>query len=444
MASLFLSYSREDGRCAEALAHVLESAGHQVWWDRHIASGREFTAEIEQALNEADVILVAWSKHSAKSPWVRDEAAIGRDSGRMLPLVIDGSQPPLGFRQFQAFDLTGWTGRDGDARTAALIAALEARLSGARAPQAPRKSRPSFPEPKALWIAAAAILVMVATAVTMLLLRPGRAEAEPTSLAVLPFKNLSSDTPYFAEGVAEEILSQLAREPQFKVAGRTSSALFKDAAELRDVGRRLHVAYVLEGSVRSAGNQVRVNVSLVDAREGTRLWSQNFRGTLDDIFAIQESIGQQVAANLKRKLVFKAVVKGATTSRGDVYELYLTARSLIRTREPAQLVAAVELLRRAVKLDPNYAPAWARLAQASFMNRAFGTGGNFMSNRVRPDELGYAAMKAGWRPEGGWGYGFIDEPVYRTIRDDPRLKRLGAFVLAENARERRELLASGL
>lgn len=399
MASLFLSYSREDGRCVEKLAHVLESAGHEVWWDRHIASGREFTAEIEQALNEADVILVAWSKHSAKSPWVRDEAATGRDSGRMLPLVIDGSQPPLGFRQFQAFDLTGWTGRGSDARTTALIAALEAHLSGARAPQGPGRSRAAFPWLKVRWIAAAAILMIAAAAVTLLVLRPGRAEAEPTSLAVLPFKNMSAGDPYFAEGVAEEISNQLAREPQFKVAGRTSSALFKDAADVRDVGRRLHVAHILEGSVRSAGNQVRVDVSLIDARKGRRLWSQNFRGSLDDIFAIQESIGKQVATNLKRQLVQPAGRRGPTKTRGDVYELSLTARSLIRTREPAKLATAVELLERAVKLDPNYAPAWARLAQASLMKRAYGPAGNALRTGTQPDELAYARRAIALAPE---------------------------------------------
>jgi TolB-like protein len=190
------------------------------------------------------------------------------------------------------------------------------------------------------------------------------ADAEPASVAVLPFKNLSAGDSYFAEGVAEAIANQLSREPRFKVAGRTSSELFKQTTDLRDVGRRLHVAYVLEGSVRSAGEQVRVDVSLVDARRGMRLWSQNYRGSLNDIFAIQDSIGQQVAVQVKRQLVVQALPKGTTTARGDVYSLYLTARGLIRSREPAKLHSAVELLRQAIKLDPNYAPAWAQLVQA--------------------------------------------------------------------------------
>jgi TolB-like protein len=198
---------------------------------------------------------------------------------------------------------------------------------------------------------------------------------------------MAAGDPYFAEGVAEEIANQLGREPQFKVAGRTSSALFKDAADLRDVGRRLHVAYILEGSVRSAGDQVRVAVSLVNTKNGARMWSQDFRGSLDDIFAIQDSIGQQVAAHVKRRLVAQTASGDALKTTGDVYSLYVTARSLIRTREPAKLSAAVDLLQRAVKLDPNYAPAWARLAQALHMSRFYGHEYEPMSGRTRPDEL---------------------------------------------------------
>src|SRR5215213_202591 len=99
MARIFLSYARADEASAKRLARVLEQAGHEVWWDRHIDGGSEFVSEIEQALERADVVLVAWSEHAAKSPWVRDEAGIGRDSGRLLPVALDHSLPPLGFRQ---------------------------------------------------------------------------------------------------------------------------------------------------------------------------------------------------------------------------------------------------------------------------------------------------------------------------------------------------------
>jgi len=371
MAAIFLSYAREDRSFAENLARVLEGAGHDVWWDRHIGSGREFAGEIETKLTSVDLVLVAWSHAAAKSPWVRDEAAIGRDRGRLLPVLVDGSEPPIGFRQVQALDLIGWKGRRNDRRTNALAEAVETVASG---------TAPDLPKPRGFsaWrkgnrprFVAAALALVIAVAAGLHVFNATRRAAEPASLAVLPFKNMAAGDSYFAEGVAEEIASQLDREPQFNVAGRTSSALFKDAADLRDVGRRLHVAYVLEGSVRSAGNQVRVAVSLVDTRRGTRIWSQDFRGSLNDIFAIQDSIGQQVAVHVKKQLVGKGAGASLVTS-GEVYRQYVTARSLMQLREPGKLVKAVDLLQRAVKLDPNYAPAWAELALATQLSQFYG------------------------------------------------------------------------
>lgn len=387
MASIFLSYARADRSFIEKLVRVLEKADHNVWWDRHIESGREFAAEIEAQLDKADLVLVAWSETASKSPWVRDEAAIGRDRGRLLPVVFDGSRPPIGFRQLQSLDLCGWKGRHNDHRTTALVEAVEKVISG-RAPEAaPPKRRFGWSSGKRLlWTIVAALALVIAAGIGLYVLQTSRAVAEPASVAVLPFKNMSAGDPYFAEGVAEEVANQLAREPQFKVAGRTSSALFKDAADLRDVGRRLHVAYVLEGSVRSADEQVRVDVSLVDARKGMRLWSQNFRGSLNDIFAIQDTIGQQVAAHVKRQLVAQVAPRGTTTTRGDVYSMYLTARGLIRSREPAKLHSASELLRQAIKLDPNYAPAWAQLAQAL----------RFEWQMSRPGETGFDQARQQW------------------------------------------------
>ena len=365
MGHIFLSYAREDRAFAQRLAHALEQAGHEVWWDQHLDSGEEFSTEIETALAHADIVLVAWSMISVKSRWVRDEAAVGGDSDRLVPVSIDGTLPPMGFRQFHTMDLTGWKGGSRDQRTGELLHSVDRRLKGKAAtpepPAAPTERR--FSRRWRLLAAAAALVLIIAASVALLVVRSERMLAEPASLAVLPFKNMSAGDPYFAEGVAEEISDQLSREPQFRVTGRTSAGLFKDAADLSDVGRRLHVAYVLEGSVRSAGQQVRVDVSLVDTKQGVRLWSQNFRGSLNDIFAIQDSIGQQVAAHVRRQLI-PSIQPSAMKTSGDVYSLYVTARSLMRQREPGKLDAAVDLLKRAVKADPNYAPVWARLALA--------------------------------------------------------------------------------
>src|SRR5919112_122616 len=101
MASVFLSYDRDDADKARPLAQALEKAGHDVWWDLHLRGGAQFSKVIEEALKAADAVVVLWSANVIESAWVRDEAAAGRDTGRLVPVTIDGTLAPLGFRQFQ-------------------------------------------------------------------------------------------------------------------------------------------------------------------------------------------------------------------------------------------------------------------------------------------------------------------------------------------------------
>src|SRR4030095_1717259 len=111
MAGVFLSYDRDDTDKARPIALALEKAGHSVWWDLHVRGGAQFSKVIDEALKAADAVVVLWSEHSIESAWVRDEAAFGRDGGRLVPVTIDGTQAPLGFRQFQTIDLSRWRGR---------------------------------------------------------------------------------------------------------------------------------------------------------------------------------------------------------------------------------------------------------------------------------------------------------------------------------------------
>jgi adenylate cyclase len=106
------------------LAEALKSAGLQVWWDAEIETGSRFSADIERELDAADAVVVAWSASSVASTWVLDEAAAGRDRGRLLPVQLDGTPPPLGFRQFQSTDLADWKGRTTDPRLVALVGAI--------------------------------------------------------------------------------------------------------------------------------------------------------------------------------------------------------------------------------------------------------------------------------------------------------------------------------
>src|SRR5947209_9913780 len=118
--TLFLSYSRQDEVRAKRLAAVLEQAGYAVWWDALIEGGTAYSQSIADALETADAVVVLWSRHSIGSDWVKDEAAQGRERHRLIPLSMDGTQPPLGFRQYQVIDFSHWRGRGKDRKSTRL------------------------------------------------------------------------------------------------------------------------------------------------------------------------------------------------------------------------------------------------------------------------------------------------------------------------------------
>ena len=185
------------------------------------------------------------------------------------------------------------------------------------------------------------------------------------SIAVLPFVDMSQskDQQYLADGLAEELLNLLAKIPELRVAARTSSFVFKDKPEdMTLIARDLHVAHVLEGSVRKAGNQVRITAQLIRADSGYHLWSETYDRTLDDIFKLQDQIAGAVVQALKVKLLGGALPERATPTNLEAYNLYLQGRffSGLHTREG--FGKAVDYLERAVKLDGSYEPSWTSLS----------------------------------------------------------------------------------
>ncbi len=184
------------------------------------------------------------------------------------------------------------------------------------------------------------------------------------SIAVLPFRDLSPQggQEYFGDGIAEEILNALAQVKSLKVAGRTSSFSFREAeGGLREIGQRLGVAVVLEGSVRKVDGQVRVTAQLVNTEDGFQLWSQAYNRQLDDIFAIQEEIARAVADNLKVILLKDGL--RPLTDNPEAYEWYLRGKHMLSQRSDGA-PRAVEFFQRAISLDPSFAAAYAGLGNA--------------------------------------------------------------------------------
>jgi TolB-like protein/DNA-binding winged helix-turn-helix (wHTH) protein len=216
-------------------------------------------------------------------------------------------------------------------------------------------------------LAAISIAIAVALFAGWTQFRPS--DTAPASIAVLPFRNLSPGDSFFAEGISEEILGQLGREPQFRVAGRMSSSQFGETPDVREIAARLNVDYVLEGSVRRQGDQVRVNAGLVRASDGTQLWTDTYNGNTTDVFAIQQQVGADIADALRRKLI-RSPNKAPAAANPKAYDLYLVGRSLLRTRQRSVGRTASGVLRDSINIDASFAPAWAALAEATELEGA--------------------------------------------------------------------------
>jgi len=294
MGQIFLSYAREDRGCVKNLAHVLEAAHHDVWWDRRLDGGEEFSAEIEAALDKSDVVVVAWSKESVKSRWVRDEAAVGGDTGRLVPVSIDGSLPPMGFRQFHTLDLTDWKGGKRDERTAELLHSVERRLKdkGATASPSPAARpipRSALPLRRWLWpiIAAFVLLVGAGTAFFFATREQTRSLPQKPMIALLPFTAATPDAEL------RNIAAQ-ARDSVSHTLSRTGMPV--RLADSASDGRRSVGDFLLSGEVSKSADTVIATVHLDEAIHGVTVFTERFEASGDDVRNLPERIGVHMAS----------------------------------------------------------------------------------------------------------------------------------------------------
>lgn len=203
------------------------------------------------------------------------------------------------------------------------------------------------------------------------------ADLSAKSIAVLPFDNLSHDpdNAYFAEGVQDEILTRLAKVADLKVISRTSTQKYKSAPDnLREIAKQLGVANILEGSVQKAGDQVRVNVQLINAMNDGHLWADIYDRKVTDIFAAESEIAKTIADTLQAKLTGSemAAMSKAPTADSEAYELYLKGRYFWNKRTGADLHKAIDYFNQAIAKDPNYALAYVGLADSYVLLSNYG------------------------------------------------------------------------
>ena len=343
MAQVFLSYARDDAETARKLAAVLADSGQTVWWDRHLHGGANFSSEIERELKNSQVVMVLWSRASIASAWVQDEAAEGRDSGRLVPVTLDSVKPPLGFRQIQCIDLSSWSDGGQKEPIDDLLTAVS-KIAGDETVDKSAKAAPA---------------------------------AETISICVLPFVNLSDDSEqeYFSDGITEDVITDLSKISALEVVARNSAFTFKGkVVDAKEVARTMDVSHVVEGSVRKAGSRLRISAQLVAGDTGRHLWAERYDRDLTDIFEIQDEISHAIVKALQLKLLpeEKKAIEERGTSNAEAYRFYLMARQQWIGGTFGDLKrdeAIARICQQAVQLDPNYAEAWALMAIAQAEQR---------------------------------------------------------------------------
>ena len=246
-----------------------------------------------------------------------------------------------------------------------------------------------------------------------------RTAATQPSVAVLPLANMSADpeNEYFSDGLTEELLNILAKNPGLKVTGRTSSFAFKGQQEdLREIGQKLRVDTILQGSVRKAGNRVRITAQLVNASDGFHLWSETYDRVLDDVFALQDEIARAVSEALNVKLLKKSKTR---TIDPESYVLELRANHYTQQMSKSSMAAAVDLYRKAIQLDPKSAMPWAGLARCLVLQYGFGLSDHTQVSIEAKEALGRAFELDDELPEAyevsSWFLSVIDSRLEESL-----------------------------
>ena len=260
-------------------------------------------------------------------------------------------------------------------------------IGGAVTAQSPLTRRPSARRTIAIGVGVA-VLAVAALLLGRALSPNGAAPAGASSIAVLPFADLSPDhsNGYLGDGIAETLINALANVPGLTVAARTSAFSFRDkAGDLREVGRQLGVATVLEGSVQRAGDQLRVTAQVIRAADGVTLWSERFDRPVAEIFAVQDEVARAAVAALAIKLGPAADSGGVAsgTKNAAAYEAYLLGRFHWDKRTTDGIIRATEAFKQAIALDSNYALAWTGLADSYVLS----TPGEYDVPGINPDSI---------------------------------------------------------
>jgi TolB-like protein/Tfp pilus assembly protein PilF len=417
--AVFLSYASQDAEAARRIADTLRAAGIEVWFDQsELRGGDVWDHKIRQQIRDCALFLPIISSHTQERmegyfrlEWrLADQRThlMGRTRPFIVPVCVDDT-PEADADVPDAFSAVQWTRlHNGDARPAFVERVL--RLLSPEAAHAPGEVRsraapavpptgaaPRLPAPspaaprltqRVLLIAAVAVIGVGYFAVDKLWLSkrsaahaqtssspvqagtPAQGAIPEKSVAVLPFIDMSEkkDQEYFSDGLSEELIDLLAQVQDLRVPARTSSFAFKGKADdVPSIAQKLRVAHVLEGSVRKAGNTLRVTVQLIRADNGYHLWSRTYDRDIKDIFKVQDEIAAAVVEVLKAKLAPAQAVAAYRSSNTEAYNQYLLGKRFHSRGNVDGWRRAIDAFHKAIALDPDYAAAYANLALSEYV-----------------------------------------------------------------------------
>jgi TolB-like protein/Tfp pilus assembly protein PilF len=401
--AVFLSYASEDADAAKRICETLRRVGIEVWLDQsELRGGDAWDQQIRHQIRDCALFIPIISTNTASRPegyfrleWdLADQRThqIARNRPFIIPVCLDAT-PNAGADVPESFQRVQWTRLPGGEASEAFVERISRLLSPGegtpRAHQAPptgsTAGQPRAPHPPRRARLAALFIVLIFALVggyvaldKLVLSKPAVPPATPIapataaskavpqkSIAVLPFVDMSEkkDQEYFSDGLSEELIDLLAKTQGLEVIARTSSFYFKGKqVTIGEIAKTLNVANVMEGSVRKSGNTIRVTAQLIRASDGVHIWSETYDRDLKDVFKVQDEIAQGVVQKLKLTLLPVTNAVSARTVNAEAHGLYLQGRYFKDRDTSEDLAKANDCFKRALALDPTYAPAWAGIA----------------------------------------------------------------------------------
>jgi TolB-like protein/Flp pilus assembly protein TadD len=410
--AVFLSYAREDGDAARHIADALRAFGVEVWFDMsELRGGDVWDQKIRRQIKDCALFMPLISSQSDQrgEGYFRLEWKLAVERTHLLaegmpflfPVVVDDTSETSASVPEQ-FLKAQWTRLPGGEPTPQFVEHVKRLLQGPRkaapsskaATRAPQMAATAVKSGFPVWVAVVLGVVIIALGAFVIFRPSSKSEGNPPvqvaavpppapkpeepaaapindkSLAVLPFTNMSEekDSAFFTDGIQEDILTNLALISELRVVSRTSVMQYRDTTKpIRQIAKELGVAYILEGSVRRAGNKVRVTGQLIRAATDEHVWAKAYDRELNDIFAIQESLASDIAAALKAAITpqQKTFIASRATTSVDAYNNYLRAREIAVWSgvDRVTMPQLDRLLQSAVQLDPNFVPAWVTIAR---------------------------------------------------------------------------------